>query len=220
MGYGGSFHRKTLPVPSMSHHCMSCPTKSPHGVVLSLLPFQSDIPFLRQISNEPPSNFRTDNSRVRTDLVPVESNPQNRIDRADDTVPADNGTQQPRRRRNPLRFLVQNRLPKPSTVHGLEDLIEQEQDQTLSCFLWQQSVFYDKARVAVNAWQLRWYTFYSNKIVSSPDRSFQAKAMAFPLFTAVEVDEGHFVVKLSILDDDQPDGKDSNRRKRLTLVKS
>jgi len=66
----------------------------------------------------------------------------------------------------------------------------------LSCFLWQRSYFYNKARSATHGWHLRWFSFYPDKINSVPDRLNSGKhRMKYPIASFVEVDEERLIIR-------------------------
>ena len=73
-----------------------------------------------------------------------------------------------------------------------------QSDGSFSCFLWQQSFFYNKARIDLNAWQLRWFTFTSNGIESKLSKSASKQDHSFKYLSIsnVEVDEDHLLIKL------------------------
>jgi Ca2+/Na+ antiporter len=85
-------------------------------------------------------------------------------------------------------------MPKPSVIHGLQEVIENV-DGSFSCFLWQQSAFYSKARIGLNAWQLKWFTFRSEMVTSVPDRSYMARFSTYPPFQHIEIDESHLMLQ-------------------------
>lgn len=63
--------------------------------------------------------------------------------------------------------------------------------------MWQQSFFYSKARIDVNAWQLRWFTISDTKIKSMSDRAGgRSHSFKYPTITKVEADEDHLLLKL------------------------
>lgn len=67
----------------------------------------------------------------------------------------------------------------------------------MSCFLWQKSYFYSKARVATKAWHLRWFAFTATEIYSVPDRSnFERHRMTYPHFNEIEVDEHRLIIRI------------------------
>mmetsp|Transcript_33314 Transcript_33314/g.76903 ORF Transcript_33314/g.76903 Transcript_33314/m.76903 type:complete len:399 (-) Transcript_33314:63-1259(-) len=95
-------------------------------------------------------------------------------------------------------FSVEEADKKPSKSHKISDMVEAGQvKETLSCFLWQRSIFYDKAGVDVNAWQLRWFTFDGFNASSVPDR-FRSEnyRVVYPPFCNVYVDEHHLLIHL------------------------
>mmetsp|Transcript_6142 Transcript_6142/g.8704 ORF Transcript_6142/g.8704 Transcript_6142/m.8704 type:complete len:679 (+) Transcript_6142:42-2078(+) len=94
-----------------------------------------------------------------------------------------------------FRFIVNTE--KPSDHHGLYDIEKSDFEETVSCFLWQRSLFYDKARFAVHGWHKRWFTFGHEKVTSVPDRSnFEKHAMTYPRFVDIEVDDARLIVRI------------------------
>lgn len=86
---------------------------------------------------------------------------------------------------------------KPSDVKGLEEVERNEETGTTSCFLWQQSFFYNKARIDVNAWQLRFFSFSPEGISSLSDRSGgRQHTFKYPSIVKIEADEKHLLVRL------------------------
>jgi Ca2+/Na+ antiporter len=86
---------------------------------------------------------------------------------------------------------------KPSDEYGLHDVELNSFGETLCCFLWQRSHFYDKARVAVHGWHLRWFRFSRESLQSVPNRSHADEhCMTYPPFREVEVDESRLIVRI------------------------
>lgn len=86
---------------------------------------------------------------------------------------------------------------KPSDHHGLQDIDVNEFEEKLSCFLWQKSNFYDKARTPKNAWHLRWFSFSHDTIASEPDRFDHAEqVMKYRKFDQIVVDTEHLIFKI------------------------
>jgi len=72
-----------------------------------------------------------------------------------------------------------------------------EYEDRLSCFMWQRSFFYTKARASHNGWHLRWFTFTKDSVVSVPNRAnFEKYQMRYPKFTKFEVDESRLVIRI------------------------
>jgi hypothetical protein len=105
-----------------------------------------------------------------------------------------------------FKFLVAPTKPKPSTVHGLDDRIWNG-DGSLSCFLWEHSLFYTKTRVHQKAWQLRWFTFRRDGITSVPNRTYSKNEVRYPDFSQIQVDEARFVLKMYKSDPQKRDCK-------------
>jgi len=86
---------------------------------------------------------------------------------------------------------------KPMDEHGLHDLEVNEYEDRLSCFMWQRSFFYTKARASHNGWHLRWFTFTADSIFSVPNRAnFEKYQMGYPKFTKIEVDESRLLIRI------------------------
>lgn len=86
---------------------------------------------------------------------------------------------------------------KPSDDHELHDLNINEFSETVSCFLWQQSYFYTKAKFGANGWHLRWFNLTTDRIFSVPNRThFSSHRMIYPEFKEIEIDEGRLIIKI------------------------
>ena len=99
---------------------------------------------------------------------------------------------------NPTLLLFQNFSPNLSEIEGIEDI--ERRDDRLSLYLWQRSSFYDKAKIDINAWQLRWFTFSHNKIVSLPRRREEVDdeddICILPLITNFDMDQSRLLIKI------------------------
>ena len=72
-----------------------------------------------------------------------------------------------------------------------------EFNETVSCFLWQRSYFYTRARFGTNGWHLRWFNLTRNRVYSVPDRSnFKKHRMVYPEFNEIEIDETRLIIKM------------------------
>jgi len=92
-------------------------------------------------------------------------------------------------------FLVDTE--KPSDEYDLYAIEKFSFDEHLCCFLWQRSIFYDKARFAVHGWHKRWFTFTRDKVFSVPDRAqYEKHVMVYPRFLELEVDEVRYILKI------------------------
>ena len=146
------------------------------------------LPFLRQITNEPSTNFHHEEYETEQELYTHIQDHQ--------TVTTSENEKQGKVARL-FKFLVAPTKPKPSTIHGLEDRIWNESgDGSLSCFLWEQSLFYTKTRLDQKAWQLRWCTFRRDGITSVPNRTYSQNEIHYPDFVRIQVDEAHVVLKM------------------------
>eukprot|EP00566_Odontella_aurita_P007142 CAMPEP_0113563546 /NCGR_PEP_ID=MMETSP0015_2-20120614/21129_1 /TAXON_ID=2838 /ORGANISM="Odontella" /LENGTH=728 /DNA_ID=CAMNT_0000465539 /DNA_START=150 /DNA_END=2336 /DNA_ORIENTATION=+ /assembly_acc=CAM_ASM_000160 len=86
---------------------------------------------------------------------------------------------------------------KPSDQHDLYDLEVNAFEERLSCFLWQRSIFYNKAKVALHGWHLRWFNFTHDRMASVPDRrNFSEHQLRYPNFREMEVDEDRLIIRL------------------------
>lgn len=86
---------------------------------------------------------------------------------------------------------------KPTDEHELYDLEMNEYKNQLSCFMWQRSFFYTKARASQNGWHLRWFTFTTDSIFSVPNRAnFEKYQVGYPKFTKIEVDEDRLLIRI------------------------
>lgn len=92
---------------------------------------------------------------------------------------------------------------KPSDCHDLSDIEFSEVDLSMSCFLWQRSRFYSKARVPKSGWNLRWFTFNFESISSVSDTSVEnAHTFKYPKFNHMVVDRTHLTFKFIKKGDD------------------
>jgi len=98
-------------------------------------------------------------------------------------------------------FLIDSDAPKPSQIYGLTEIEKNKENGQVSFFMWQRSSFYNKARLDMNAWQLRWFTMSQVEIVSVPDRvtTSDKYKIAYPPFSAFEVDYDHLLFKLNTI---------------------
>lgn len=131
-----------------------------------------EIPFLRTVSHEPVNNFHNYTTKH-----------EDNRDSSDDEDGADY-------------CVYEVSSAKPDDTKLINKIDKNEAEGSISCFLWQQSFFYNKARVDVNAWQLRWFTFTINGIVSTSSKSCGSHTIQYPQICKVEVDERHLLIKL------------------------
>lgn len=86
---------------------------------------------------------------------------------------------------------------RPSEFHDLHDVQINEYKNQISCFLFQRSIFYNKAYFGANAWQLRWFTISEQKISSVPDSCDPDNhRMKYPHFKAIDIDENHLIIRI------------------------
>jgi Ca2+/Na+ antiporter len=169
-----------------------------------------EMPFLRQLSHEPRANFHSVLSQDDSfslndgDVVPdidpsvhdASSNASNRHPYPNDIAEANISTCS----------MLSSSSKKPSQMHALEEIEINEENGDASCFLWQQSQFYTKARVDLNAWHLRWFTFNDAFIESVPNRrDFNLHRIRYGALSDLQIDSDHLVMKFNC---SSPEGRD------------
>jgi len=86
---------------------------------------------------------------------------------------------------------------RPSELNTLHNIHMNEFKNQVSCFLFQRSIFYNKAYFGSNAWQLRWFTICPEKVSSVPDSCDPNNhRLRYPRFKAIEIDEKHLIIKI------------------------
>jgi len=86
---------------------------------------------------------------------------------------------------------------RPSEMNSLHDVYTNDFKNEISCFLFQRSIFYNKAYFGRNAWQLRWFTISPEKVSSVPDSCDpDHHRLRYPRFRAIEIDEKHLIIKI------------------------
>jgi K+-dependent Na+/Ca+ exchanger-like protein len=86
---------------------------------------------------------------------------------------------------------------RPSELNSLHDLHVNDYKNEISCFLFQRSIFYNKAYFGSNAWQLRYFTISPEKVSSVPDSCDPNNhRLRYPHFKAIEIDEKHLIIKI------------------------
>lgn len=175
------------------------------------------LPFLRQLSREPRANFHSvrsqldlqslDAGAIVSDLDPSKHHEEDRTFRQESgssnesRLTASEVSQSPRSRSSPRLWhtvLTKPSAPKPTELHGLDEIEREETSGNVSCFLWQQSIFYNKARIDLNAWHLRFFTFNDSFVESVPNRqNFNLHQLRYAGLSRLEVDDDHLVLKFS-----------------------
>lgn len=96
-------------------------------------------------------------------------------------------------------FLLDKFEPRLNDMNDIEDI--ERRDQYCQFYLWQQSTFYDMAKIDINAWQLRWFTFTDDKIISLPHkralRSDEDDVFMLPLITSFEKDQDRLLLNVT-----------------------
>lgn len=95
-------------------------------------------------------------------------------------------------------FLLDNIAPTLTEVEDLEEIVRN--DNFLGLYLWQRSEFYDKAKIDMNAWQLRWMKFSHNQILALPykrDAKPDDDLYLLPLLSNLEKDNRHLLIKVT-----------------------
>ncbi|CAB9500403.1 Sodium/potassium/calcium exchanger [Seminavis robusta] len=94
-------------------------------------------------------------------------------------------------------FFFSVRDDKPSDEHGLHDIEFNAKEGRISCFMWQRSFFYNKARYGTNGWHLRWFSFTKDGMKSVPDRvEFKKHGLKYPKFTQIEFDDKRHIIRI------------------------
>jgi len=87
---------------------------------------------------------------------------------------------------------------RPSEYHNLHDVHINEYKNQISCFLFQRSIFYNKAYFGCHAWQLRWFTISELKVSSVPDScDSQNHRMRYPQFLELDIDQNRLIIKIA-----------------------
>jgi hypothetical protein len=109
------------------------------------------------------------------------------------------------------KFFFSVRTEKPSDEHDIYDMEFNSKEGRLSCFLWQRSYFYNRAKFATHGWHLRWFSFTKDQIRSVPDRSnYKKRGMKYPKFKQFEFDDKRNIIRLP--------NTESSRRKECELA--
>ena len=88
-------------------------------------------------------------------------------------------------------------IEKPTDARDIFDIEKNEFDERLSCFLWQRSLFYNKAKIAMGGWHLRWFSFTHDMMASVPNRKqYNRHTLIYKRFYSFEVDENRLIIKL------------------------
>eukprot|EP00535_Pseudo-nitzschia_heimii_P009047 CAMPEP_0197191504 /NCGR_PEP_ID=MMETSP1423-20130617/23527_1 /TAXON_ID=476441 /ORGANISM="Pseudo-nitzschia heimii, Strain UNC1101" /LENGTH=361 /DNA_ID=CAMNT_0042644161 /DNA_START=44 /DNA_END=1126 /DNA_ORIENTATION=+ len=86
---------------------------------------------------------------------------------------------------------------RPSEMNALYNIHINDFKQEMSCFLFQRSIFYNKAYFGSKAWELRWFTISRELISSVPDCwDPHNHRLRYPRFKAIEVDEKRLIMKI------------------------
>ena len=158
------------------------------------------MPFVRSCGgNEPSQNFQLDtieddNSLKTTPSIVTELyfNESNSRQEDDTACGGFSGFE-------PKQFFMDHIVPNLGAIEGIND-IERDAEGT-HLYLWQRSTFYDKTRIDMNAWLLKYFTFADGKISSVPVRTASGEisqdSIAFPHYKSFDVDETRLVMKIT-----------------------
>jgi len=182
----------------------------------------SSLPFVRSVLYEPSLNF---NHSMVEPARTLEAQPSTLTElRSASLTDAEEGNTNCLRSK-PEEFFLDEFEPKYKQLRWIE-CMQRESNGNLSLFLWVRSSFYNKMRIGVNAWQLRWFTFNGREISSQPgfkpnktknmnlrrglgkgSTSFVPKEdvedtekkgmVVYPSFNSFEVDEAHLLLKIN-----------------------
>ena len=161
------------------------------------------MPFVR----EPPENFHvyidaskdqeivTSNSSMLTELYSFEE-PEEKRKKKRGCIKSCSSTS--------AMFLLDNFAPSANEVEDIE--IIERKDDCLGIHLWQRSAFYDKTKIDMNAWQLRWFKFSYNKILSLPQRRETEPdddVYMLPLITNFDKDDRRLLIKVTMTNEEE-----------------
>ena len=97
-------------------------------------------------------------------------------------------------------------IEKPTDARDIFDIEKNEFDERLSCFLWQRSLFYNKAKIAMGGWHLRWFSLTHDMMASVPNRKqYSRHTLVYKRFYSFEVDEERLIIKLVASSEKQRD---------------
>lgn len=98
-------------------------------------------------------------------------------------------------------FLLDQFQPTMNNINDIEDIVRK--DRCCQFYLWQQSSFYDKAKIDVNAWELRWFTFSNDQIISLRHRrdinDDGGDKFMLPLITKLDMDPSRLLIKITTI---------------------
>mmetsp|Transcript_16630 Transcript_16630/g.20727 ORF Transcript_16630/g.20727 Transcript_16630/m.20727 type:complete len:639 (-) Transcript_16630:115-2031(-) len=160
-----------------------------------------DMEYLRQVRREPKSNFAESSGEenvVNGMSGLFHSLSKNRSGKAavSHSDSKDSGIMSSIHQLSYAMFRVESE--RPSDQHELQSLELNEFEESLSCFLWQKSNFYDHAKVRKNGWHLRWFTFNHDKVMSVPNRvNHDHHVFNYPVYNKIEADRDHLLIRLS-----------------------
>mmetsp|Transcript_13197 Transcript_13197/g.24796 ORF Transcript_13197/g.24796 Transcript_13197/m.24796 type:complete len:619 (-) Transcript_13197:35-1891(-) len=160
----------------------------------------SNLPFVRSWGGlEPAENFRTqktsdhgESSSVVTELSVMEHH-------SDEL----GNVKEEKKVGTPKRFLLDRFAPNLASIDGIDDILQRD-DGSVNLYLWQRSTFYDKARIDMHTWELKWFTFMESEISSISIRTkkystgnHDERPRVFPACTGIEVDAARRIIKIS-----------------------
>jgi hypothetical protein len=161
------------------------------------------MPFVRSCGGKEPSqNFHILNSVSNQDgIIPpstVMAELYSGSSMDEDDMMGAHGSKGPTRPKSQF-FFFHKMTQHMKDIDGINDI---EKSATyISFHLWQRSSFYDKAKIDMNAWHLRWFTFSDNGSVSSValrenEESDVEKKTMMPFYNSFEVDEARLLIKI------------------------
>lgn len=155
------------------------------------------LPFVRSCGGrEPVENFQTSNTSDApkslscvTELCILESHSKESDD-----------SNEGRKVGSPTRFFMERFSPNLASIDDIDEILRKD-DGSINLYLWQRSTFYDKARIDMHAWELKWFTFTGNEISSISTRAKKyrnndKRPSVFPACTGVEVDRTRRIIKI------------------------
>ncbi len=174
---------------------------------ISLNRVSSKIPFVRScVEQEPAGNFHTEpdkpNTPTEVDKSQVNIDFQKTSSTVTELYVAESSSQENYFCASNItkKYFVSDKT-EALDIHGIDD-IEAQEDGSVCLHLWQRSTFYDMAKIDMNAWQLRWFTFTGDGISSVMDREEMDYSTSIsgtsyiPHYNKFETDEARLLIKV------------------------
>lgn len=161
------------------------------------------MPFLRSCGGKEPSqNFHIENSVTNQDGIIPPSTVMAELYRGssmeEDDMMGVYGRSFPTRPKSQF-FFFHKITQHLKDIDGINDI--EKSANCISFHLWQRSSFYDKVKIDMNAWHLRWFTFSEDGIISSVSLrqnkgTHEEEKIIMPFYSSFEVDEARLLIKI------------------------